>query len=199
MGYEESAIACLIITAMNIFVRPRKLGIVTGADGTIKLFAGLGPHPRRCVHLLEPAARPQAAQGRYPLAGSGPGRRGAEQEQHPGRDEAQASGNTSAPGSGWCGWWTPGRRRCACTRRWSSRSSSKRVNRSTAAMSCQDSPCRWKNSSRSRGRDGPRRSIPRPSIDGGWPRSISLGIAGQLGGAGAAEAPLSGSMAIPAQ
>jgi Uma2 family endonuclease len=41
MGYEESAIACLIITALNTFVRPRKLGIVTGADGTIKLFAGL--------------------------------------------------------------------------------------------------------------------------------------------------------------
>jgi Uma2 family endonuclease len=41
MGYEESAIACLIIMAVNMFVRPRKLGIVTGADGTIKLFAGL--------------------------------------------------------------------------------------------------------------------------------------------------------------
>ena len=26
---------------MNIFVRPRKLGIVTGADGTIRLFPGL--------------------------------------------------------------------------------------------------------------------------------------------------------------
>ena len=41
MGYEESEIACLIITALNNFVRPRKLGIVTGPDGTIRLFAGL--------------------------------------------------------------------------------------------------------------------------------------------------------------
>ena len=41
MGYEESDIAGLILTALNIFVRPRKLGIVTGPDGTIKLFAGL--------------------------------------------------------------------------------------------------------------------------------------------------------------
>ena len=41
VGYEESAIAGLILTSLNNFVRPRKLGIVTGPDGTIKLFAGL--------------------------------------------------------------------------------------------------------------------------------------------------------------
>ncbi len=41
MGYEESEIAGLLITFLNIFVRPRKLGIVTGADGTIRLFPGL--------------------------------------------------------------------------------------------------------------------------------------------------------------
>jgi Uma2 family endonuclease len=41
IGYEESAVACLIIMALSNFVRPRKLGIVTGPDGTIKLFAGL--------------------------------------------------------------------------------------------------------------------------------------------------------------
>jgi len=41
MGYEESEIACLLITFLNNFVRPRKLGIVTGADGTIRLFPGL--------------------------------------------------------------------------------------------------------------------------------------------------------------
>ena len=40
MGYEESEIAGLL-TFLNIFVRPRKLGIVTGADGTIRLFPGL--------------------------------------------------------------------------------------------------------------------------------------------------------------
>ena len=41
VGYEESEIAGLILTSLNNFVRPRKLGIVTGPDGTIKLLAGL--------------------------------------------------------------------------------------------------------------------------------------------------------------
>ncbi len=41
MGYEESEIAGTILTSIKLFVRPRKLGIVTGPDGTIKLFAGL--------------------------------------------------------------------------------------------------------------------------------------------------------------
>jgi Uma2 family endonuclease len=41
MGYEESQVALRIGTALNIHVRPRRLGIVTGADGTIKLFEGL--------------------------------------------------------------------------------------------------------------------------------------------------------------
>ncbi len=41
MGYEESEIACLIIRALGNFVVPRKLGSITGPDGTIKLFAGL--------------------------------------------------------------------------------------------------------------------------------------------------------------
>ena len=41
MGYEESELALLIGTFLNNFVRPRKLGIVTGADGTIRLFPGL--------------------------------------------------------------------------------------------------------------------------------------------------------------
>jgi Uma2 family endonuclease len=41
MVYEESEIAGLLLTFLNNFVRPRKLGIVTGADGTIRLFPGL--------------------------------------------------------------------------------------------------------------------------------------------------------------
>ncbi len=41
VGYEESEAACLLATFLNMFVRPRKLGIVTGADGTIRLFPGL--------------------------------------------------------------------------------------------------------------------------------------------------------------
>ncbi len=41
VGYDESEIALLIGTFLNNFVRPRKLGIVTGPDGTIRLFPGL--------------------------------------------------------------------------------------------------------------------------------------------------------------
>lgn len=41
MGYEESAIAATVIILLGSFVRRHKLGIVTGADGTVKLFAGL--------------------------------------------------------------------------------------------------------------------------------------------------------------
>ncbi len=41
VGYEESELALLIGTFLNNFVRPRKLGIVTGPDGTIRIFPGL--------------------------------------------------------------------------------------------------------------------------------------------------------------
>jgi Uma2 family endonuclease len=41
MGYEESQIAVRIIILLGSFVRRRKLGIVTGEAGTIKLFPGL--------------------------------------------------------------------------------------------------------------------------------------------------------------
>jgi Uma2 family endonuclease len=41
MGYDESEVAGLLITFLNNYVRPRKLGIVTGPDGTIQLFPGL--------------------------------------------------------------------------------------------------------------------------------------------------------------
>jgi Uma2 family endonuclease len=41
MGYEEAELAMLIGTFLTIFVRRRRLGIVTGADGMVKLFTGL--------------------------------------------------------------------------------------------------------------------------------------------------------------
>jgi Uma2 family endonuclease len=41
MGYEESEIAATIIILLGSFVRRRKLGIVTGPDGSIRLFPGL--------------------------------------------------------------------------------------------------------------------------------------------------------------
>src|SRR4051812_50202130 len=37
MGYGEAEIAGLIITFLNIFVLPRKLGIVTAPDGAVRL------------------------------------------------------------------------------------------------------------------------------------------------------------------
>jgi Uma2 family endonuclease len=40
-GYRESLVAGWILTALNVFVMPRKLGFVTGADGIIRLFPGL--------------------------------------------------------------------------------------------------------------------------------------------------------------
>lgn len=45
MGYEESGVAGLIITALNIFIRPRKLGVVTGEAGPFELLGGLVRYP----------------------------------------------------------------------------------------------------------------------------------------------------------
>lgn len=44
MGYEKSEIAGLLFTFLNLFVRPRNLGIVNGPDGTIRPFPGLVRH-----------------------------------------------------------------------------------------------------------------------------------------------------------
>jgi len=41
LGYEKSELTSLIGTFLNNYVRPRKLGIITGPDGTIRLFPGL--------------------------------------------------------------------------------------------------------------------------------------------------------------
>jgi Uma2 family endonuclease len=41
MGYEESELAMLLGSLLVHFVRSRKLGIVTGSDGTIRLLPGL--------------------------------------------------------------------------------------------------------------------------------------------------------------
>lgn len=41
VGYPESVVAGLILTALNVFVLPRKLGQVSGADGTIELMPDL--------------------------------------------------------------------------------------------------------------------------------------------------------------
>jgi Uma2 family endonuclease len=40
-GYQESSLAGFLLGLLNAFVIPRNLGIVTGADGAVRLFAGL--------------------------------------------------------------------------------------------------------------------------------------------------------------
>jgi Uma2 family endonuclease len=41
VGYNESSLAGFLLGLLNAFVIPRNLGIVTGADGTVELTAGL--------------------------------------------------------------------------------------------------------------------------------------------------------------
>ena len=41
LGFRESVIAGLIVLLLGNFVRPRRLGIISGADGTIRLAPGL--------------------------------------------------------------------------------------------------------------------------------------------------------------
>ena len=41
MGYRESLLAVAIAAALREFVVPKKLGLVSGADGMMRLFAGL--------------------------------------------------------------------------------------------------------------------------------------------------------------
>jgi hypothetical protein len=41
IGFGESVLAALIATYLNGFVRPRRLGVVSGAGGALKLFPGV--------------------------------------------------------------------------------------------------------------------------------------------------------------
>jgi Uma2 family endonuclease len=41
MGFRESLLACALIEFLRAFVRPRKLGVVAGADGMMRLASGL--------------------------------------------------------------------------------------------------------------------------------------------------------------
>ena len=40
VGYESSLVAVTIATILNAFVRPRKLGVISGADGMFRLIPG---------------------------------------------------------------------------------------------------------------------------------------------------------------
>lgn len=89
VGYEESEIACLLSMFLNIFVRPRKLGIVTGADATIRLFPGLVRMPDVAFASWQ-ISRRQAAQETSSSDCSRSGCRGLEQGQHQGRNGQEA-------------------------------------------------------------------------------------------------------------
>jgi Uma2 family endonuclease len=41
MGFEESILAGLLLSLLRAFIYPRKLGVVSGADGMMRLFPGL--------------------------------------------------------------------------------------------------------------------------------------------------------------
>ncbi len=41
MGFRESLLAVAIAAALKSFVQPRKLGVVSGADGMVRLFPGM--------------------------------------------------------------------------------------------------------------------------------------------------------------
>jgi hypothetical protein len=41
MGYRESILAAALVSVLREFVVPRNLGLVTGADGLVRLFSGL--------------------------------------------------------------------------------------------------------------------------------------------------------------
>ena len=41
MGFRESLVAGWILTALNSFVMPRRLGVVSGSDGLMRLVPGL--------------------------------------------------------------------------------------------------------------------------------------------------------------
>ncbi len=40
VGYTESVLATMLVELLNLFVRPRNLGLVAGPDGTIRLWSG---------------------------------------------------------------------------------------------------------------------------------------------------------------
>lgn len=64
-GYEESALACFLITYLVSYARPRKLGLVTGPDGTIRLMPGLVRIPD--VAFLSRARYPAGKAPREPI------------------------------------------------------------------------------------------------------------------------------------
>jgi Uma2 family endonuclease len=70
VGWEESEIAGIIITALNIFVRPRKFGHVLAPDGMLRLVPGLMRAPDVSFIARGRLKRYKRGGERYPSIGA---------------------------------------------------------------------------------------------------------------------------------
>lgn len=70
MGYRESLLAGLLLSLLRAFVVPRNLGLVSGADGTMRLFPGLVRIPD--VAFVSWDRIPGRCVPREPIAGLAP-------------------------------------------------------------------------------------------------------------------------------
>jgi Uma2 family endonuclease len=70
VGWEESEIAGIIITALNVFVRPRKLGHVLAPDGMLRLVPGLMRAPDASFIARGRLKRYKKGGERYPSIGA---------------------------------------------------------------------------------------------------------------------------------
>lgn len=81
MRYDESALTVSLSYFLSTFVRPRRLGILTGPDGTIRLMPGLVRIPD-IAFLSRALSGREAAEGTDPSPGAGSRHRGAQQGEH---------------------------------------------------------------------------------------------------------------------
>jgi len=113
IGTRESSLACLIIMALGNFVLPRKLGIVTGEAGMLRLRPSLVRIPDVAfITRVSPAAKCP----RTPFTASlpiWPSRSSARATRSRRCPESEAS--ISRPARDWCGNLTPTPRPLMCT------------------------------------------------------------------------------------
>ncbi len=65
MGFRESIVAGWILTALNVFVMPRRLGVCAGADGMMRIMPGLVRIPD--VAFISTERLPEAGFGAEPV------------------------------------------------------------------------------------------------------------------------------------
>jgi Uma2 family endonuclease len=70
MGYRESLLACALIEALRAFVQPRKLGLVAGEQGMMRLARGLVRIPD--VSFVSWERIPERRVPEQPIAGFAP-------------------------------------------------------------------------------------------------------------------------------